>query len=127
MFAVIKTGGKQYRVSKGDKFSVERLNASEGDSVQFNTVLMIGNGDTINVGSPNIEGAGVQATVVAQGRDDKVISFKKRRRKHSSARKKGHRQYLTFIEITDILESGAKDSGVSPALGSGRETRAAAQ
>lgn len=123
MFAVIKTGGKQYRVTKGDKFSVERLNAEEGETVQFNTVLMMGQDNDFTVGAPFIADAGVQVKVIAQGRDDKVINFKKRRRKHSSARKKGHRQYLTLVEVVDFLGSGAGKSNIKAALGTGRESK----
>ena len=119
MFAVIKTGGKQYRVSAGDVLTVERLSAAEGETVQFNDVLMVGGEDGTTVGVPMIDGAGVQAEVLAQARGEKVISFKKRRRKHSSQRKKGHRQHLTKVRVTGILASGAGESGVKAAIGTG--------
>jgi large subunit ribosomal protein L21 len=119
MFAVIKTGGKQYRVSAGDVLTVERLSAAEGETVQFNDVLMVGGEDGTTVGVPLIDGAGVQAEVLAQARGEKVISFKKRRRKHSSQRKKGHRQHLTKVRVTGILASGAGESGVKAAIGTG--------
>jgi large subunit ribosomal protein L21 len=116
MFAVIKTGGKQYKVASGDILKVEKLAADSGEMVQFNDILMLG-GDTVSVGAPFIEGAGVQAEVLEQLKGPKVISFKKRRRKHSSQRKKGHRQHLTSILVTDILAKGADKSGVKAAIG----------
>ena len=119
MFAVIKTGGKQYKVASGDMLRVERIAANAGETVQFNEVLMLG-GDSVQVGAPLIEDAAVQAEVVDQIKGDKVINFVKRRRKHSSKRTKGHRQQLTLVRITDILEKGAGKSGVKAALnGSG--------
>jgi large subunit ribosomal protein L21 len=119
MFAVLKTGGKQYRVQAGQVLRVERLAAEAGETVQFNDILMVG-GDSPVVGVPLVEGAAVQATVIDQIRGDKVIHFVKRRRKHSSQRTKGHRQYLTLVRITDILASGADATGVKAALGSGQ-------
>lgn len=107
MFAVIKTGGKQYRVTAGDEFTVEKLVAEAGDTIQFNQVLMLG-GDETTVGAPLVEGAVVNAEVVEQTRGPKVVSFKKRRRKHGSKRLKGHRQHLTMVRITEILADGAK-------------------
>ncbi|MEM8793498.1 MAG: 50S ribosomal protein L21 [Pseudomonadota bacterium] len=118
MFAVIKTGGKQYKVAAGDEFTVEKLAAEPGDKVQFNDVLMLG-GDAVSVGTPLVADAGVQAEVLEQGRGDKVYNFKKRRRKHSSQRLKGHRQALTTIKILEILEKGAGKSGVKAAIGAG--------
>jgi large subunit ribosomal protein L21 len=115
MFAVLKTGGKQYKVSSGDMLRVEKLAAAAGDTVQFNDILMVG--DT--VGTPLVEGAGVQAEVIDQIKGDKVINFVKRRRKHSSKRTKGHRQQLTLIKVTEILETGADTSGVMAAMGAG--------
>ena len=107
MFAVIKTGGKQYRVSTGDEFEVEKLGGDAGDTVEFNEVLMLG-GDAPAVGTPFVDGASVTAEVVDQTRGPKVLTFKKRRRKHGSKRIKGHRQHLTMVRITDILTDGAK-------------------
>ena len=107
MFAVIKTGGKQYRVSAGDEFTVEKLVAETGETIQFNQVLMLG-GDEIKIGAPLVDGAVVNAEVVEQTRGPKVVSFKKRRRKHGSKRLKGHRQHLTMVRITEILADGAK-------------------
>jgi len=118
MFAVIKTGGKQYKVAKGEVFKVEKLAADAGETVQFNEVLMVG-GDAVTVGSPMVAGAGVQAEVLDQMKGPKTIHFVKRRRKHSSQRKKGHRQQLTVIKITEILASGADKSGIKAAIGAG--------
>ena len=112
MFAVLKTGGKQYKVASGDVLRVEKLAASAGDKVQFNDILMVGS----TVGTPFVEGAGVQAEVIDQIKGPKTINFVKRRRKHSSARKKGHRQQLTLVRIGDILEEGADKSGVMAAV-----------
>ncbi len=128
MFAVMKTGGKQYKVAEGDVFTVEKLVAEAGETVQFNEVLMLG-GDKITVGAPMIEDAAVQAEVLEQTRSAKTISFVKRRRKHSSQRKRGHRQPLTLVKITGILEAGAGKSGVKAALGtvSGAAVAAAAK
>ncbi|MBF9042078.1 50S ribosomal protein L21 [Rhodobacterales bacterium HKCCE4037] len=125
MFAVMKTGGKQYKVQAGDKLRVEKLAAEAGETVQFNEVLMLG-GDKATVGAPLVEGAAVQATVVEQVKGEKLIHFVKRRRKHSSKRKKGHRQQLTLIEITEILEKGGDKSGVKAAVGAGLAVAAVA-
>ncbi len=118
MFAVLKTGGKQYRVQAGDLLRVERIAAQAGEKVQFNEILMIG-GESPVIGTPVIEGAGVQAEVIDQIKADKVIHYVKRRRKHSSQRTKGHRQKLTVVRVTDILTSGADASGVKAAIGTG--------
>ncbi|WP_171176592.1 50S ribosomal protein L21 [Ruegeria sp. HKCCD8929] len=117
MFAVLKTGGKQYKVQAGDMLRVEKLAADAGEKVQFNDVLMLG-GDAPVVGAPFVDGAAVQAEVIEQIKGDKVINFVKRRRKHSSKRTVGHRQKLTLVKITDILASGAEKSGVKAATGS---------
>ena len=116
MFAVLKTGGKQYKVQSGDVLRVEKLAADAGEKVQFNDILMLG-GDTATVGAPFVEGAAVQADVIDQIKGEKTIKFVKRRRKHSSKRTRGHRQQLTLVRITDILSSGADKSGVKAALG----------
>lgn len=121
MFAVMKTGGKQYRVKSGDVLRLERLAAEAGETIQFNEILMVG--DTI--GSPLVEGAGVQAEVIDQIKGEKLIHYVKRRRKHSSQRTKGHRQKLTLVRIGDILESGAGDTGVKAAIGTGSLSAAA--
>ena len=125
MFAVMKTGGKQYRVQPGDVLRVEKLAAEAGETVQFNEILMLG-GDNPSVGSPVISGAAVQATVIDQIKGEKLIHYVKRRRKHSSQRKKGHRQKLTLVRVTDILPSGAEASGVKSAVGAGSVPAAAA-
>ena len=117
MFAVLKTGGKQYKVQAGDVLRVEKLAAAAGETVQFNDVLMLG-GDAPVVGAPFVEGAGVQAAVIDQIKGDKVIKFVKRRRKHGSKRTIGHRQKLTLVKITDILSSDADKSGIKAATGS---------
>jgi large subunit ribosomal protein L21 len=121
MFAVLKTGGKQYKVQAGDVLRVEKLAADAGDKVQFNEILMVG----ATVGTPIVEGAGVQAEVIDQIKGEKVIHFVKRRRKHSSKRTKGHRQKLTLVRVTDILEKGADTSGVKAAIGAGSVSGAA--
>ncbi len=118
MFAVMKTGGKQYKVQSGDMLRVEKLAADAGEKVQFNEILMLG-GDSVIVGAPLVAGAAVQAEVIDQIKGEKVINFVKRRRKHSSKRTKGHRQKLTLVRVTDILASGADKSGVKAAIGSG--------
>ena len=118
MFAVLKTGGKQYKVQAGDVVRVERLAAEAGETVQFNDILMLG-GDTPSVGSPMITGAAVQATVIDQIKGEKLIHYVKRRRKHSSQRTNGHRQKLTLIRVTEILASGADKTGVKAAIGTG--------
>ncbi|TNJ46866.1 50S ribosomal protein L21 [Phaeobacter sp. B1627] len=125
MFAVLKTGGKQYKVQAGDVLRVEKLVADAGETIQFNDVLMLG-GDAPVVGAPFVSGAAVQAEVIDQVKGDKVINFVKRRRKHSSKRTVGHRQKLTLVRITDILASGADASGVKLATGKGEAAPAAA-
>ena len=114
MYAIIETGGKQYKVQKNDILAVEKLSAKGGDKVQFNTLLLTG-GEQVRVGDPLVKGAGVQATVIDQIKDKKVISFVKRRRKSSSKSKKGHRQQITLLKITDILESGADKTNIQEA------------
>ncbi len=116
MFAVIKTGGKQYKVQSGDVLRVEKLAAAAGDKVQFNEILMVG-GEATTIGSPFVEGAAVQAEVIDQIKGDKVINFVKRRRKHSSQRTKGRRQQLTLLRITEILAAGGDATGVTAAVG----------
>ena len=100
-YAVIETGGKQYRVSEGISFDIEKLNAEEGEDVEINQVLAISDGSTLTVGAPVIEGAKVTLTVVNQHRGDKVVNFKKKRRK-GYKRKVGHRQYLTYVTVKSI-------------------------
>ena len=114
MFAVIKTGGKQYKVQSGDVLRVEKLIADAGETIQFNEILMIGGDETV-LGAPLVEGAAVQAEVIDQVKADKVITFVKRRRKHGSQRTRGHRQKLTLIRVTEILASGGDATGVKAA------------
>ena len=118
MFAVLKTGGKQYKVQSGDVLRVERLAADAGETIQFNEILMLG-GDAPVVGAPMVDGAAVQAEVIGQIKGKKVINFVQRRRKHSSKRTVGHRQKLTLLRITDILASGGDKTGVKAAIGTG--------
>lgn len=106
MYAVIKTGGKQYRVAQGDTLKVETLAGEVGDTIQFDTVLMIADGDNVSVGAPAIDGAAVSANIVAHGRHKKVEIIKFRRRKHHQKRT-AHRQNYTEVEITAIAGSGA--------------------
>jgi len=124
MFAVLKTGGKQYKVQAGDVLRVEKLAAIAGDRIQFNDILMVG-GETLTVGVPFVAGAAVQAEVIDQIKGEKVIHFVKRRRKHSSQRTKGHRQHLTLVRVTDVLAAGADATGVMPATGTADARRAA--
>lgn len=116
MFAVLKTGGKQYKVQSGDVLRIEKLAADAGETVQFNDVLMVG-GDNTVIGAPFVDGAAVQAEVLDLIKDEKKITFVKRRRKHSSQRTRGHRQQLTVVRITEILTAGADATGVKAALG----------
>lgn len=109
MFAVIKTGGKQYRVAADDLLKIEKIDAEAGDIVEFGEVLMVGEGSDASVGAPFVDGALVTAEVIEQGRARKVIAFKKRRRQNSK-RSRGHRQHLTTVRISEILTGGAKPS-----------------
>ena len=102
MYAVLKTGGKQYRVEPGQTLRVEKLEAEEGATVRFDEVLMIGGGGETAIGAPLVAGALVEAEVLAQVKGEKVISFVRRRRKHSSKRTRGHRQRLTALRVTGI-------------------------
>ena len=101
MYAVIKTGGKQYRVAQGDTLRVEKLEGAEGDAVELDKVLMVADGDNIKVGTPYLDGGKVTAKVKSQGRGEKVEIIKFRRRKHHMKRQ-GHRQSYTELEITGI-------------------------
>jgi large subunit ribosomal protein L21 len=114
MYAVVKTGGKQYRVSAGDTVQIERLPGAAGDIVTLEEVLMLGDGANVTIGAPRVAGASVTAEIVEQARGPKIIVFKKRRRQNSR-RKKGHRQSLTILRISEILTNGAKPSGVKAA------------
>ncbi|MCQ0969692.1 50S ribosomal protein L21 [Paracoccus sp. TK19116] len=113
MFAVLKTGGKQYKVQAGDVLRVEKLAANAGDTVQFNDILMVGS----TLGSPFVSGAAVQAEVLDQIKADKVITYVKRRRKHSSQRTRGHRQQMTLLRVTEVLGEGGDKTGVKAAIG----------
>ena len=101
MYAVIMTGGKQYRVEEGETLRVEKLAVAEGDSINFDHVLMVGEGESVKVGTPTVDGASVSATVLAQGRADKINIIKFRRRKNYM-RRQGHRQGFTEIKVTGI-------------------------
>jgi large subunit ribosomal protein L21 len=106
MFAVIKTGGKQYRVAADDLLKIEKVKGEPGEIIQLGDVLVVG-GDNVTLGAPTVTGATVAAEVVEQGRGPKVIAFKKRRRKNSR-RRRGHRQEFTLLRVTEILTDGAK-------------------
>jgi large subunit ribosomal protein L21 len=108
MFAVFKSGGKQYRVAADDVLEVDKIKGEPGEIVEFGEVLVVG-GDNVTLGSPTVAGATVAAEVVGQARGPKIIAFKKRRRKNSR-RKRGHRQEFTRIRITEILTEGKKPS-----------------
>ena len=102
MYAVIKTGGKQYRVAPGESLQVESLTADVGASISFDEVLLVANGDAVTVGAPLVQGAVVKAEVTAHGRGDKIRIIKHRRRKHYH-KEQGHRQNFTAIKITEIV------------------------
>jgi large subunit ribosomal protein L21 len=113
MFAVLKTGGKQYKVQAGDVLRVEKLDAAAGDKIQFNEILVV----DATIGAPFVAGAAVQAEVIDQIKGPKTISYHKRRRKHSSQRTRGHRQHLTLVRVTEVLAEGADKTGVKAAIG----------
>ena len=106
MFAVIRTGGKQYRVAADDVITIDKVKGEPGEIIEFGEVLLLG-GDNVQVGNPTVGGASVAGEVVDQGRGAKIIAFKKRRRKNSR-RKRGHRQEFTVVRITEILTEGRK-------------------
>jgi large subunit ribosomal protein L21 len=135
MFAVIRTGGKQYKVAKDDVISVEKLTAEPGATIELAEVLMIGEGAEVATGAPLLDGASVSATVVEQRRADKIIVFKKKRRQNYR-RKNGHRQHQTVLQITEIRAEGGSSApagtrsrrAAQPQAGSeGAETEAPAQ
>jgi len=105
MFAVIRTGGKQYKVAPDDVISVEKLDGEPGATLELAEVLMVGDGDSISTGTPLLEGAMVSATLVEHRRADKILVFKKKRR-HNYRRKRGHRQHQTVLRITEIRAGG---------------------
>lgn len=126
MFAVMKTGGKQYKVAADDVVKIERLEGEAGETVSFENVLMVGGDDGVTVGAPFVEGATVVGEVVDQGRGRKIIIFKKRRRQNSR-RKNGHRQYFTSVKITDILVGGAKPKAAKKAAPKKADAKPAAK
>ena len=107
MYAVVKTGGKQYRVAKDDKILVERIEGEAGAQVQLDNVMMLVDGESVKVGAPKVEGASVAAEVIEQTRGPKIVIFRRKRRKNHR-RTQGHRQDLTLLKITDILADGKK-------------------
>ena len=109
MYAVIKTGGKQYRVAPDEKIQIEKLIGQAGDQIEFTSVLMVSNGASVDIGAPFVTGATVVGEIASQDRGPHIIIFKKRRRKHYR-RKNGHRQDLTSVTIREILLGGAKPS-----------------
>ncbi len=115
MYAVFRTGGKQYRASKGDTLKVEKLDAAEGDKVEFAEVLLVGNGASVKIGNPLVAGGKVQATVLTQAKAKKieVIKFKRRQNYY---RNRGHRQHFTLLEITGIASGAEKKAAVTPAV-----------
>ena len=119
MYAVLKTGGKQYRVEKEDVVLVEKLDANDGDQVVFNDILMVGEGKKVTLGSPLVNDAAVMAQVIRQTRGPKITMIYKRRRKNSR-RKQGHKQNLTLLKIIDIAETGG--SKLSPKKASIKST-----
>ena len=124
MFAVIRTGGKQYKVAKDDVIAVEKLAAEPGAVIELAEVLMIGEGAQVATGAPILDGAAVSATVIEQTRADKIIVFKKKRR-HNYRRKKGHRQHQTMLRITEIRGAGGSQGRLSRTLVIGSPASAA--
>ena len=114
MYAVIRTGGKQYKVATDDVLAVEKLTAEAGSSIAFDEVLMLGEGEDVTVGAPLVAGASVKADIVEQTRGDKIIVFKKKRRKNYR-RTNGHRQELSVVRITDISGPGAPKAAAKKA------------
>ena len=114
MYALVKTGGKQYRVEKDDTILVERIAAEEGAEVILNDIVMLGDGDKVTIGTPTVDGAAVSATVVSQTRGPKIIIFRRKRRKNHR-RTQGHRQDLTLLKINDIAEDAKKLAPAKPA------------
>jgi large subunit ribosomal protein L21 len=114
MYAVIKSGGKQHRVTEGETLKLEKIEAATGETIQFDEVLLVTDGDNITIGTPVVEGAAVTAEILSHGRGDKIRIIKFRRRKHSMTRQ-GHRQWFTEVKITEILASGAKKAPVKKA------------
>ena len=122
MYAVLKTGGKQYRVEKEDVVLVEKLDANDGDQVVLNDILMIGEGKKVTLGSPLVNDAAVMAQVIRQTRGPKITMIYKRRRKNSR-RKQGHKQNLTLLKIIDIAETGGSKLSPKKATAKSTETK----
>jgi large subunit ribosomal protein L21 len=114
MYALVKTGGKQYRVSKDDTILVERLSAEEGQQIILSDIVMLGDGDKVIIGTPRVDGAGVSATVVRQTRGPKIIIFRRKRRKNHR-RTQGHRQDLTLLKINEIAKNAKNLKTTKPA------------
>jgi large subunit ribosomal protein L21 len=114
MYAVFKTGGKQYRAAKGDKLKIEKLDVAEGDSVEFDEVLLVGEGEGVKVGTPLVSGSKVKAKVLVQAKDKKVDVIKFRRRQNYR-RTHGHRQHFSLVEITGITGGAAKKAAAKEA------------
>ncbi len=125
MYAVVKTGGKQYRVAKDDKILVERLEGEAGSSIQLDNVMMVVDGDKVTVGTPQVAGASVAAEVVEQTRGPKIIIFRRKRRKNHR-RTQGHRQDLTLLKITGISADGKKPAAAKKAAAPKAEAEKAA-
>ncbi len=124
MYAVVKTGGKQYRVTKDDTILVEKLDADEGQTVTLSDVMLLGDGDKVTVGTPVVADASVEAQVVSQTRGPKIIIFRRKRRKNHR-RTQGHRQDLTLLKITDINTSGKKAAPANKAAAKAKAKPAA--
>ena len=115
MYALVKTGGKQYRVARDDTILVERISAEEGAEVILNDIVMLGDGDKVTIGTPTVDGAAVSATVVRQTRGPKIVIFRRKRRKNHR-RTQGHRQDLTLLKINNIAEDAKKLALAKPAV-----------
>lgn len=131
MFAIIRTGGKQYRVVANDLIRIEKLPGEAGSTIAFDDILVVGNGETSTLGSPTVSGASVTGEVVAQTRNDTVIVFKKRRRKNYR-RRNGHRQPVTLVRITEIagpggMRASSKDAAPKPRKITKKKAAAAAE
>ena len=126
MFAVVKTGGKQYKVAPNDVIKVEKLSGDAGSSVDLANVLMLGDGEDLTVGAPTVDGAVVRAEVLEQTKGDKVVVFKKKRRQ-GYRRTRGHRQELTVLRVTDILADGTKKAAPKKAAAKKAPAKAAAK
>ena len=126
MYALLKTGGKQYRVSKDDTILVERIAAEEGAEVILNDIVMLGDGDKVTIGTPKVDGAAVSATVVRHTRGSKIVIFRRKRRKNHR-RTQGHRQDLTLLKINDIAEDAKKLAPAKPAAKKATPKAAAAK